>query len=102
VSVGVDGEELIRSHLRNCWCASTSTGFYEYNFHWLLSLRSLLLLLLLLLLLQVDPGSEPGWVKVQLSAAGSGWLGFGVADPGAWVARPSDSTHTSHCARLPA
>jgi hypothetical protein len=23
-------------------------------------------------------------VKVQLSAAGSGWLGFGVADPGGW------------------
>jgi hypothetical protein len=34
---------------------------------------------------QVDPGSEPGWVKVQLTAAGSGWLGFGVADPGGFL-----------------
>jgi hypothetical protein len=36
--------------------------------------------------LQVEPGSEPGWVKVTLSSSSSssssGWLGFGVADPG--------------------
>ena len=35
--------------------------------------------------LQIDPGSEPGWVKVTLSSSSSsssGWLGFGVADPG--------------------
>ena len=33
--------------------------------------------------LLVEPASEPGWVKVTLSSSGSGWLGFGVADPGA-------------------
>jgi hypothetical protein len=38
--------------------------------------------MLLLLLLQVTPGSEDGWVKVKLTAAGTGWLGFGVAQQG--------------------
>ncbi len=33
--------------------------------------------------LEVEPGSEPGWVKVTFSSSSPGWLGFGVADPGA-------------------
>jgi hypothetical protein len=34
--------------------------------------------------LVVERSKEPGWVKVQLDTTGSGWLGFGVADPGGW------------------
>ena len=34
--------------------------------------------------LQIEPGSEPGWVKVTMSSNSPGWLGFGVADPGAF------------------
>lgn len=33
-------------------------------------------------MLQIEPGSQAGWVKVSLASAGEGWLGFGVADPG--------------------
>jgi hypothetical protein len=33
-------------------------------------------------MLQVTPGSEDGWVKVKLTTAGTGWLGFGVAHQG--------------------
>jgi hypothetical protein len=41
--------------------------------------------------LQVEPGSEPGWVKVTLSSSSSsGWLGFGVADPGVCTAACSE------------
>jgi hypothetical protein len=32
--------------------------------------------------IQVTPGSEGGWVKVKLTSAGTGWLGFGVAQQG--------------------
>jgi hypothetical protein len=33
-------------------------------------------------MLQVTPGSDDGWVKVKLTSAGTGWLGFGVAQQG--------------------
>lgn len=32
--------------------------------------------------LDVQPAQDPGWVKVAVTAAGEGWLGFAVADPG--------------------
>jgi len=32
--------------------------------------------------LLIEPSERPGWVKVVLTSAGKGWLGFGVADAG--------------------
>lgn len=32
--------------------------------------------------LLITRGSEDGWVKVKVTAAGQGWLGFGVAQKG--------------------
>jgi hypothetical protein len=45
--------------------------------------------------LMVQPGSETGWLKVQLSTSGSGWLGFGVADAGAPLVRSASGARLS-------
>lgn len=33
-------------------------------------------------------GPPDGWLRVTLTAAGQGWLGFGVARPGMWWSLP--------------